>query len=531
MDAFQRRVVVVADPYANHQVARVADEQRVAIILRGAGLAEARHRQLGGAAGALVHGAGEQLLDLVMLGGRQAVPFGEQPAEPALFRREGPRAHREAVAGHAGVSAGQLEQRHRRSAERQAGIAMRQRRSDAELLRLFDHCIVADPLQQPHRGDVARTGEGIFQRDLVRVVSAGVLRPVRALHELAVVDCRVRRHSLLERREIDEQLEGGARLAPRLRGAVERRLRVILAPDHGDDLTVRMHRHQRYLRLAERSAPDHPTGDALQARIQRGPQRLARITDVAELPRLRQSPVGEVGPGRQVVGRAHVELRRRDRPRLRRRHVTGGHFRPQHCAHPPARQIEVLGRVVARRRLQQPGQHRRLPRREVLRLAVEVMQRGGAQTVSVVPEIGVRQVALENLVLGQPGFEPEGDQRFARLAAKRLLRRKERKLGELLGDRAATFGASAGQIAPRSASDPARIDSPMVIEAPVLDGDEGVDDVRRQLGDLHRLVDDRSGARDRRAVGSEQRDLRRRDRLERFRQRRGDRQPQHGEHE
>ena len=292
-----------------------------------------------------------------------------------------------------------------------------------------------------------------------------------------------------------------------------------------------MHRHQRHLRLAERSAPDHPTGDALQARIQRGPQRLARITDVAELPRLRQSPVGEVGPGRQVVGRAHVELRRRDRPRLRRRHVTGGHFRPQHRAHPPARQIEVLGRVVARRRLQQPGQHRRLPRREVLRLAVEVMQRGGAQTVSVVPEIGVRQVALENLVLGQPGFEPEGDQRFARLTAKRLLRREERELGELLGDRAATLGASAGQIAPRGPGNPARVDAPVVIETPVLDGDERVHHVRRQLRHPNRLVHDSPGARDRRAICGEQRDLGRRDRLERFGERRGDRQPQHEENE
>ncbi len=71
----------------------------------------------------------------------------------------------------------------------------------------------------------------------------------------------------------------------------------------------------------------------------------------------------------------------------------------------------------------------------------------------------------------------------------------------------------------------------MVVEPPVLDRHERLDHMRGQVRHHHRLVGDRAIARDRRAVGGEQRDHRRRDRLERLVERRGDRQPgdQHDE--
>src|SRR3546814_7972430 len=85
--------------------------------------------------------------------------------------------------------------------------------------------------------------------------------------------------------EIDEALEGRARLAPRLRRAVERAVGVILAADHRDHLSVRTHRDERDLRLAERRARDGAAGGRLEPRIESRADRLARIDDVAHFAR------------------------------------------------------------------------------------------------------------------------------------------------------------------------------------------------------------------------------------------------------
>ena len=73
-----------------------------------------------------------------------------------------------------------------------------------------------------------------------------------------------------QRGEIDEQFEGRARLAPRLSGAVERRFAVVLAADHRDDPAIGPHRHQRRLRVADRSAVDRPDRQALKVGVERG---------------------------------------------------------------------------------------------------------------------------------------------------------------------------------------------------------------------------------------------------------------------
>ena len=180
----------------------------------------------------------------------------------------------------------------------------------------------------------------------------------------------------------------------------------------------------------------------------------------------------------------------------------------------------MLCRGIARRGLQQARQHRCLAEGQLFRLAIEIMQAGRSQAVHIVAEIGVRQIALENLVLRQPGFQPEGDQGLARLAGQRAFRRQECEFGELLRDRAAP--ARPGKDGP---PDTAWIDPPVVVEAAVLDREESLDHVWRQRIDIHRLVGNRAIARDRCPVGSQQGDLRRGDRFERLGQRRGDRQP------
>ena len=103
---------------------------------------------------------------------------------------------------------------------------------------------------------------------------------------------------------------------------------------------------------------------------------------------------------------------------------------------------------------------------------------------------------------------------------------EERVLRQLLRDRAAPLAhAAAAQVMPGGAYDAVRIDPPVRIETPVLDREERLDDVRRQVLGIDRRPQQRATPRDRGAVVRGQRDRGRSRRLERFRQRRGDRQP------
>src|SRR3546814_8093807 len=101
--------------------------------------------------------------------------------------------------------------------------------------------------------DIARRGEGIFEADVLRIGAPRILGPIGARFDRAVVDPVIGLPAVFERREIDEELEGRAGLAPRLRRAVEGRGGIILAADHRDNFAVRAHRDERDLRLAERS--------------------------------------------------------------------------------------------------------------------------------------------------------------------------------------------------------------------------------------------------------------------------------------
>src|SRR3546814_10702316 len=86
-DLPQRRIVVVADPHADDEVAGIADEQRIAIVLAGARLAEigdAEHRR---AAGATVDRCTQHLFHIVVLARPEAVGAGNETGEPALLRR------------------------------------------------------------------------------------------------------------------------------------------------------------------------------------------------------------------------------------------------------------------------------------------------------------------------------------------------------------------------------------------------------------------------------------------------------------
>ena len=155
------------------------------------------------------------------------------------------------------------------------------------------------------------------------------------------------------------------------------------------------------------------------------------------------------------------------------------------------------------------------------------MARGGAQAIDAVAEIDARQIAREDLVLGQPAFQPEGDDHLLRLALQRPVRREEAGLGELLGQRAAALANAAGlHIGDHRPADRPRIDAPMAAEPAILDGDEGGGSQRIELGRLDRLILDRAAPGDRPPFFRQQQHRRIVERLERAAKRCGDDQPQ-----
>ncbi len=105
---------------AGDQIAGIADEPGVAIVLRGAGLTEGRDRQRRAAPGARSHHRSQQRAHVVELAaaeaGRRSQPR-RQPVVGGFGIVEPARAHRIAPVRHRGIGGGQLEQRHGRGAQ------------------------------------------------------------------------------------------------------------------------------------------------------------------------------------------------------------------------------------------------------------------------------------------------------------------------------------------------------------------------------------------------------------------------------
>src|SRR3546814_4712781 len=109
------------------------------------------------------------------------------------------------------------------------------------------------------------------------------------------------------------------------------------------------------------------------------------------------------------------------------------------------------------------------------------------QPIDIVAEIDVGEVSLHDLVLGQPGLQPEGDQRLPRLAAEGAVGGQEHALGKLLRDRAAALRRSAGpEIMPGRPRYAPRVDAPMAAEPPVLYRHERSEEHTSELQSLMR---------------------------------------------
>ena len=271
----------------------------------------------------------------------------------------------------------------------------------------------ADRFRQPHRRRVARPSEGLAQGDRAAIHAVVVDRSPAIHRDRAVLDDAVGRPARTQRRQIDEQLERRARLAPGLGHAVERGVLVALAADHRD--------HSPVGGIATSAACASPIAARLTARTASrwrsrssvvrtftSPKSASNACARKERPSRRnrcRSALWTLGDGPRERGRARARRRwRRCRPW------------PQHQLRALLRELLDCGSGPA---AMAPGP---CPQASPTGPASDFPDRGrnnGAR-----PRAAHRRRrrnrrstdSARDFVLGQPGLEPEGDDHLLRLA-------------------------------------------------------------------------------------------------------------------
>ena len=173
------------------------------------------------------------------------------------------------------------------------------------------------------------------------------------------------------------------------------------------------------MRLPEWRTPHGGFGKALDAPVERGFDLLFAIDRARAIAGDGQHPIGEIGAAGGVRIVMHVEPRRAQPVAFFLGQIARIDHRLRHQRGARARAGQIPGGCKAGRRLEQAGQHRRLRHGEARGHAIKIMASGRAQAIDIVTEIDVGEIALHDLILGQPDLQPERDQRLARLAAKR----------------------------------------------------------------------------------------------------------------
>src|SRR6185503_4587095 len=107
----------------------------------------------------------------------------------------------------------------------------------------------------------------------------------------------------------------------------------------------------------------------------------------------------------------------------------------------------------------------------------EVALRRGLHTVGTVPEVHEVEVVDEDLALAELLLEVDRQHRLARLGGEvAFAADAERVLDELLGDGRATLGdGTRVDVLEQGPRRTAPVDAVVLVELPVLDGDDGVD--------------------------------------------------------
>ena len=153
--------------------------------------------------------------------------------------------------------------------------------------------------------------------------------------------------------------------------------------------------------------------------------------------------------------------------------------------------VGVRHRVQDLGRLDQPGEQRGLPDRELLRIGLAEVPLGRRlDAVSTVPEVDDVQVALEDLVLRHLVLEPDREHGLADLRLEvALLGVSHRVLDELLGDgRPALLDLARVEVLEQRARRALVVDATVLVEAAVLDREHRVDQVLGHVREGDRLA-------------------------------------------
>ena len=419
------QLVRVANPHGYHELRRVADEPRVAVVVRRPGLAG--DRSIGkrcAYAGARGHDTLQDRSQRSRLGTRQSLACDRRVAmsrprahilhleNDARVIAEDRTVHAAAVVRDRRVGAGHIQRVDGEGAE-----ADREERVE----------MAAHTQRVGHRHDVLRLGE-LCELRVNGVV--GVHQPVgqvRAAHVVALVvrdvpvavacedrhglriERRQRRQALVQRGREHDRLERRARLALGLRREVELARAEVGAAEHRLHRAVpRIDRDEgrcRAVRVRE-DLLDRGARDVLQAEVDRRCH-VQAATEHAPRPVLRDKlilhVVDEVRRQLALSGESHI-LRPRQRLLVRMAQLRDGDLllldhHQQHLAAPRPRFGRACHGVVGARVGGNPGEQRGLREIEVTRADSEVRVRGLLDAVRAVSEVDRVQVRAQDLVL------------------------------------------------------------------------------------------------------------------------------------
>ena len=253
-------------------------------------------------------------------------------------------------------------------------------------------CAEPDRVTDPCADRVDRAREGLAQRHRPGI-GAGRVARAPAVDRDRLVDDRVGRlHPAFQCGEIDEQLPRRSRLALGLGRAIVDRIDIVAPADHRPHRTVAVDRHQRALRALGDIGSDGAVGGRLHARVKRRPNvdRIAGFVD--QRIELGQRPIGEIAHAVLLGSRLDADRGGIDPGRGRRRYEAVFDHRIEHHPGAAARSIDVGGRRIIGRRLDQAGNDRGLAQRQPLGAMAEKGPAGGVDAIGAAAEIDAVEV-------------------------------------------------------------------------------------------------------------------------------------------
>ena len=153
------------------------------------------------------------------------------------------------------------------------------------------------------------------------------------------------------------------------------------------------------------------------------------------------------------------------------------------------RGVEVVERRIVVGALRYARKHRTFVEIKILDVLAEVRLRRRLHAISALSEVDLVQIKLQDLLLRILALDLQGEEHFLYLALERPILRQVSIFGELLRDRRTALGdRPARDVGIDGAQNAARVDAHVLIEAVVLDRDESILQIFRNLRELYRLT-------------------------------------------